>query len=109
MSTLPQFDTIKNSLYRTRNEKYPPLPNFIDDVKLEGSWRLTLNNEDFLVIDNSSPRYLCFGTTDSLKLLCDSEHIFMDGTFKSCPSPFAQIKTKARTYPYSTSFVLALK
>ncbi|CAF1493810.1 unnamed protein product, partial [Didymodactylos carnosus] len=78
-----------------QNEKYPPLPKSIDDVKLEGSCRLTLNNEDFIVIDNSSPRYLCFGTTDSLKLLCDSEHIFMDGTFKSCPSPFAQIKTKA--------------
>ncbi|CAF1244055.1 unnamed protein product, partial [Didymodactylos carnosus] len=77
VSALPQFNTIKNSLYRTRNEKYPPLPKSIDDVKLE-------------VIDNSSPRYLCFGTTDALKLLCDPEHIFMDGTFKSCPSPFAQ-------------------
>ncbi|CAF1112639.1 unnamed protein product [Didymodactylos carnosus] len=89
VSALPQFNTIKNSLYRTRNEKYPPLPKSIDDVKLE-------------VIDNSSPRYLCFGTTDALKLLCDPEHIFMDGTFKSCPSPFAQIKTKTRAYPYST-------
>ncbi|CAF4548409.1 unnamed protein product [Didymodactylos carnosus] len=36
VSTLPQFDTIKNSLYRIRNEKYPPLPKSIEDVKLEG-------------------------------------------------------------------------
>ncbi|CAF1615382.1 unnamed protein product, partial [Didymodactylos carnosus] len=46
VSTLPQFDTIKNSLYRTRNEKYPPLPKSIDDVKLEDKTADDLRNFD---------------------------------------------------------------
>ncbi|CAF1559358.1 unnamed protein product, partial [Adineta ricciae] len=34
---------------------------------------------------------LAFGTLHSLKVLCESSHIFLDGTFKSCPPPFAQL------------------
>ncbi|CAF4573943.1 unnamed protein product, partial [Didymodactylos carnosus] len=36
-----------------------------------------------------------FGTTESLQQLstCDNTHLFMDGTFKSCPRPFYQLYT----------------
>ncbi|CAF1605535.1 unnamed protein product [Rotaria magnacalcarata] len=52
---------------------------------------MSLDNEDFIIIDHHNPRYLAFGTLHSLKVLCESSHIFLDGTIKSCPSPFAQL------------------
>ncbi|CAF3482734.1 unnamed protein product [Rotaria sp. Silwood2] len=106
--TLPQFNQIKNSLYRVKNINYPPLPKSIEDVSIEGNnvikinikfvydfflgkWRLYLNGENFTLADNKNPRYFVFGTTDSLKMLCSSDHIFADGTFKSSPTPFKQL------------------
>ena len=103
---LPQFNQIKNSLYPVKNLNYPPSPKFIEDVYVEGNkliksyhkllnellfkekWRLLLNGEEFILIDNKNPRYFIFGTTDSLKMLGSSDHVFADGTFKSSPSPF---------------------
>ncbi|CAF2618161.1 unnamed protein product [Rotaria sp. Silwood2] len=91
VATLPLFHQLKNTLYRTKNEHYPLLPRSINEVCVEGKWCLSLDNEDFIVIDHHNPRYLTFGTLHSLKTLCESDHIFLDGTFKSCPSPFAQL------------------
>ncbi|CAF1454865.1 unnamed protein product [Didymodactylos carnosus] len=34
-----------------------------------------------------------FGTLSSLQQLCSSDHLFMDGTLSSCPSPFYQLYT----------------
>ena len=50
-----------------------------------------LNGEDFTFIDNKNPHYFSFGTADSLKMLCSSDHMFVDGTFKSSPSLFTQL------------------
>ena len=52
---------------------------------------MSFENENFIILDQHNPRYLAFGTLQSLKILCESDHIFLDGTFKSCPSPFAQL------------------
>ena len=87
-----------------KNPNYPPLPKSIEDVCIDsnkriksnhkllneilfkGKWRLLLNDEDFNLIDNKNPRYVIFGTTHSLKMLCSSDHMFADCTFKSSPS-----------------------
>ena len=95
---LPQFNQIKNSLYRVKNLNYPSLLKSIEDACIDdneliksahkllnellfkGKWRLLLNGKDFTFIDNENPRYFIFGTTDSLKMLCSSDHMFADGT-----------------------------
>ena len=92
-----------------KNLNYPPLPKCIENVCIEGNkliksdqtllnellfkgkWRLLLNGENFTLIDNKNPRYFIFDTTDSLKMLCSSDHMFADGTFKSSPSSFTQL------------------
>ena len=56
-------------------------------------FRSLLDNEDFIVIDHHNPRYLTFGTLQSLENLCSSDHILLDSTFKSCASPFVHLYT----------------
>ncbi|CAF1103817.1 unnamed protein product [Rotaria sordida] len=87
---IPMFHEMKNSLYKTRNTSYPPAPRTIDDVNIEGIWSKTLSGEQF-ILHNS--KHLIFGTSESLKQLSksDNDHLFFDGTFKSCPNPFYQL------------------
>ena len=56
-------------------------------------FRPLLDNKDFIVIDHHNPRYLTFGTLQSLENLCSSDHILLDSTFKSCASPFVHLYT----------------
>ena len=88
----PMFHEIKNSLYKTGNTSYPPAPCTIDDVNIEGIWSKTLNGKQFILHDSKHP---IFGTLESLKQLSksDNDHLFFDGTFKSCSSPFYQLYT----------------
>ena len=86
------FHEIKNSLYKTRNTSYPPAPCTINDVNIEGIWSKILNGEQFIL---HNLKHSIFGTLESLKQLSksDNDHLFFDGTFKSCPSPFYQLYT----------------
>ena len=84
------FHQIKNSLYKTRNTSSSPAPCTTDDVNIEGICSKTLNSEEF-ILDNS--KHPIFGTLESLKQLSksDNDHLFFDGTFKSCPNLFYQL------------------
>jgi hypothetical protein len=86
----PMFHEMKTSLYTARNSSYPPAPRNIDNVNIEGIWSKTLNGELFLLHNSKHP---IFGTSESLKQLSNSDHdhLFFDGTFKSCPNPFYQL------------------
>ena len=69
---------------------------------------MSIDNKNFLLVDHHNPRFLTFGTQESLYDLCSSNHLFLDGTFKSCPEPFAQLYSVHTQSPISNNTIPVL-
>jgi hypothetical protein len=54
---------------------------------------VTNHNENFLLVNDKDSNILLFSTKTNLMSLSNVETIFVNGTFKSCPSLFTQIFT----------------
>ena len=48
-------------------------------------------NEQFLLINDPNCHIIIFSCGTNLKVLCESEIIYMDGTFEYCPKLFTQL------------------
>ena len=44
---LPTFNSIRTSLYQSRRQRYPPMPESVDDLDFSGEWAVTDKNETF--------------------------------------------------------------
>ncbi|CAI6345974.1 unnamed protein product [Macrosiphum euphorbiae] len=94
IDAIPVFTSIKSSGYRKKMKMIPPLPSKLSDLTIEFDWRSTNDGRDFLLgSELNDNKIIIFGTEGFLKRLCNSEIIFMDGTFKSAPKLFLQIYT----------------
>lgn len=87
--------TIKRSLRRIRSNIYPKLQS-INELNLQNSkWATTGGNDpqQFLLYDNcnNNNRILVFASHPCLKAMSTSKHLFMDGTFATCPREFYQV------------------
>ena len=90
---LPTFDTNKSSLYRTRQTTLPPIPSTRPSIQLEGKFRLTTSQEQFLQADDGDiDKTLLFSTTENLHLSAP-ETIYCDDAFYTAPPMFDQIFT----------------
>ncbi|CAF1278504.1 unnamed protein product, partial [Didymodactylos carnosus] len=49
----PTLSNIDASLYRRRAINYPKLPTTINEISLNGSWKLDKNGADFLLVDET--------------------------------------------------------
>ena len=56
-----------------------------------GMWHTSLNNEEFVLVDQVNPRFIDFGISESLRMLCTADHLFPYETFKSYSAPFSQV------------------
>ena len=90
-SVVPDYRSIKSSLYRARAKKVPRTPTNMSEVSITGKWRLTLKKERFLLANDVDCDVTIFASDKNLTLLFNSEAIFADGTFKACPPPFEQL------------------
>ena len=88
---LPTFPSLKSSLYRSRQKKFPPLPQNREDIILEGEWSQTTTGENFLV--HHGEDIIMFSTEANMRRLSTAKMLFMDGTFEVCPRLFYQIFT----------------
>ncbi len=58
-----------------------------------GDWTKTANGEDFLIVEHGEEdKIIIFATDTNMKLLCEAETIYIDGTL-TCPRLFYQIFT----------------
>ncbi|CAF3936166.1 unnamed protein product [Rotaria sp. Silwood1] len=67
-----------------------------------------MDSKVLILVDHLNPRFLTVGTQQSLHDLCASDHILLDGTFKSCPEPCAQLYTVHIQSPTLNSTVSVL-
>ena len=95
---LPQEESCKRSIRRILAKHHPNHPQSLNDLAIENEWILTAgpNPERFLLYDNgiNAPnRIIIFATDENLRMLCSSNCLFMDGTFKTAPKLFLQMYT----------------
>ncbi len=87
VAQLPGLESIRSSLYRARHENTPILPTHRRDVSLSTRFTKTRSGEDFLLVDDGvDDKIMIFATEENLKLMCDAEAFYIDGTFSTCPS-----------------------
>ena len=88
----PTYDSIQTAMYRARAKHRPPLPRTRDALLLPDRLRMTLAGDDFLLIDDgSADRILIFAIHEFLRIACQCNCIFMDGTFDTVPEIFCQL------------------
>ena len=93
-SSLPTFSNVRTSLQRSRATIRPKLPACLSELTIEGEWTLTCSGQQFLQIDDGrEDRIVGFFTDDTLKILCESRIVLMDGTFRVVPDIFSQLYT----------------
>lgn len=89
---LPSLKSLSSTLYRSRAKRLPNLPHTRADINLQGEWASTQDGREFILAnDGNEDKMIIFGTVQNLRLLCEAETIFMDGTFKVTPEMFSQV------------------
>ena len=51
-SIVPDYKSVRSSLYRKWSEKIPPVPKTISDIKFRGRWRYSYGSARFLIYHN---------------------------------------------------------
>ena len=98
---VPSFQNLKSSLYRSRLERFPTLPQTREEIDFSGEWTRTAREEDFLLVDtgqNDQNRLVTFATVGNLEKLCEADTIYIDGAFKASPRLFYQLFTVHAVY-----------
>jgi len=93
--TLSDVTIIKRNIRNSRNSIHPKLPKSSLETQnaLNNMEILTNTGKHFMIINDIHTSIIIFSTTTNLKTLCDTDNIYVDGTFKSCPKFFHQIFT----------------
>ena len=83
--------SLKSSLYRKRHEKFPPLPQSVEDLNFEGEWSKTHSGDNFML--GSRDGVFMFSTNANIVIIAEASTLYMDGTFQICPRLFYQVFT----------------
>lgn len=92
LDDLPSMKRYKSSLYRARSKRLPKIPHSRAEIILDGAWATTEDGRNFVLVnDGVADRLIIFGTPQNVRLLCQADTLYMDGTFKMAPEMFQQI------------------
>lgn len=86
---VPDFNSIKSSLYRSRNACLDVTKTSFTNTK---DVEVPAQFEDFVLLDhNEEERILMFASMEGRRLIEEGDVFLFDGTFKSCAKPFYQL------------------
>jgi len=78
---VPTFTSVQSLLQRLRSECFPPIPRTRVDLDMQGEWARTWNEKSHMTLNDIVTDLLVFMAKANTKLLCDSDTVFIDGTF----------------------------
>lgn len=86
---------IRKNIRRARRAVLPPLPRNAKEVHsaLSSVEIKSFEDEEMLQINSEATGIVCLATVSNLRILCESDVIFIDGTFTYCPKFFSQLFT----------------
>ncbi|RWS24035.1 uncharacterized protein B4U80_10646 [Leptotrombidium deliense] len=94
IAQMPPFKQIGRTMYRALEDILPKEPKSRSEIKFEGVWLQTVNNQQFVAInDGMADKIIVLCTEKFGKRLAQAKKIFSDGTFKSVPKLFEQLYT----------------
>jgi hypothetical protein len=71
----------------------PPIPRNVGEVEIDDEWAETWSGTRFLSTVDHNWGFAIFATSNNYKVLQRCSEIYIDGTFKTCPSPYSQFLT----------------
>jgi hypothetical protein len=87
---IPEFHRSRTLITRTRLEYVPAVPHTVDDITIEDTWRETWSGDNFFLHQDNDWGILVFTTDENLICLHRCQEVYMDGTFRTAPSPYRQ-------------------
>ncbi|CAM2727523.1 unnamed protein product [Rotaria socialis] len=104
LAVLPNILNLGHNLVHNRRQVMPPLPK-TDTFNIPDTYKKDLNGNRLLLHDSHDPQFqigqslctqpegriLVWSSDMQLKLLFDSEKLYMDGTFSTTPQNFEQV------------------
>ena len=110
LPTLPELHSVRTLMQRARSSLIPQIPRVIADVRIEGEWANTWSQERFLLHLDNDWGIAVFATDENLQRLQLCHDVYMDGTFRTCPSPYNQYftihgKYRDRVLPFVTALL----
>jgi len=86
---------IKRNIRYARTSVHPKLPKSLSELHDSlCMYEIKTNKlENFLLVNDKPNGIVGFSTISNLEVLCKVQHIYIDGTFKSCPKFFMQVFT----------------
>lgn len=96
--SIPEFHHIRTSVSRARQAEVPRIPRTLNDVRIDGVWARTWNDDNFLVHADNGWGVAIFATEENLRVLQQCRDLYFDGTFRSAPKPYCQYVTIHGTF-----------
>lgn len=106
LAGIPEFSEVRSAMSRKKRDYFPLIPRRVQDVLVQGNWKKNWRGQEFLVRQDPRLGLLIYLSPTCASKLQRCQHLFVDGTFKTCPKPFTQLVTvhgkyKNRILPFA--------
>lgn len=90
---MPTLPSVSSTMYKDRHATLPPLPHTLHALVIPSAFQTTIAGQRFLLSQHVNSDFIIFATPDNLRMLCQADTLFMDGTFDIAPRLFSQVYT----------------